>query len=102
MVTADDGRPAWMERAACRDLPTDLFFPADSDTAGAERATAVCRTCPVRKECAAYALPDPNLYGVWGASTEAQRRNRRRQRRPEGLARGSEPSSVAGRKVSLT
>lgn len=76
--------PDWRTQAACRGLPTELFFPADGDDAGAERAKAVCRDCPVRRQCVAYALPDPNLYGVWGASTADQRRNRRRQLRQAG------------------
>jgi len=81
---ASSGRPGWMDSAACRDLPTALFFPADGDDDGAIRAKAVCRSCSVRRPCLAYALPDPNLYGVWGASTADQRRNRRRQLRQAG------------------
>lgn len=83
-MTAELGRPGWMQDAACRYLPTQLFFPADGDDDGAERAKAVCRTCPVRRLCVNYALPDPNLHGVWGVSTERQRRNRRRQLRQAG------------------
>jgi WhiB family redox-sensing transcriptional regulator len=81
---AASGRPDWMDAAACRDLPTDLFFPADTDDAGTERAKTVCRSCPVRRPCVAYALADPTLEGVWGASTERQRINRRRQLRQAG------------------
>ncbi len=73
-----------MDLAVCRDLPTELFFPAESDDAGAERAKAICRQCPVRRECVAYALADPNLEGVWGASTDRERRNRRHRLRQAG------------------
>lgn len=73
-----------MAKAECRNLPTQLFFPADGDDAGAARAKAICWQCPVRKDCVAYALPDPNLHGVWGASTDDQRSARRRQLRQAG------------------
>lgn len=68
-----------MAQAACRSLPTELFFPTDSDDDTAERAKAICWRCAVRRECVAYALADPDLHGIWGATTERQRRNRRRQ-----------------------
>lgn len=73
-----------MTQAACRSLPTELFFPMDKDDVTAERAKAACSRCPVRRDCEAYALPDPDLHGIWGATTERQRRNRRRQLRQPG------------------
>jgi WhiB family transcriptional regulator, redox-sensing transcriptional regulator len=76
-----------MVEAACRDLPTDLFFPADGDDGATEQAKAVCRSCAVRRDCAAYALADRSLCGVWGATNECQRRNRRHQLRQAGLDR---------------
>lgn len=42
------------------------------------RAKAVCATCTVTEACLAYALPDASLLGVWGGTTEAQRRRMRR------------------------
>jgi WhiB family redox-sensing transcriptional regulator len=36
-------------------------------------AKSVCRTCPVRPECAAHALVAREPYGVWGGFTEAER-----------------------------
>lgn len=73
-----------MTQAACRNLPTELFFPTDKDDVTAERAKAVCARCPVRRDCVAYAVADPEVYGIWGATTERQRRNRRRQLRQAG------------------
>ncbi|MFG3048109.1 WhiB family transcriptional regulator [Streptomyces sp. NPDC048241] len=37
-------------------------------------AVALCRECPLRQECAQYALDRPELRGVWGATTAADRR----------------------------
>ena len=75
----------WKLRAACRGLPTNLFF---SDLPAAQKkAAAICGECEVQKECADYAYTlktrfrrslDENpqselwqvynneLYGVWG------------------------------------
>ena len=36
------------------------------------------------RECVNYALRDPNIWGIWGASTDEQRRDRRRQLRQAG------------------
>jgi WhiB family transcriptional regulator, redox-sensing transcriptional regulator len=75
-----DQRPApgaWVSRGACRGAPTDLFFPEEPGEA--EAAIQVCRRCPVRAECAAYALGIPGLEGIWGGLTEADRRRHRRR-----------------------
>lgn len=75
-----DQRPApgpWVSRGACRGAPTDLFFPEQPGEA--EPALQVCRRCPVRAECAAYALAIPGLEGIWGGLTEADRRRHRRR-----------------------
>jgi WhiB family transcriptional regulator, redox-sensing transcriptional regulator len=33
----------------------------------------MCRSCPVRPECAAHALTAREPYGVWGGLTETER-----------------------------
>jgi WhiB family redox-sensing transcriptional regulator len=78
-LTAMEDAPApgpWAKRAACLGLPTDSFFP--DDPADADLARAVCQRCPVRADCAAYALAIPALAGVWGGLTEGDRRRIRR------------------------
>lgn len=74
-------RPRWMERAACRGLPTDLFFPErGADTSAAK---AVCAACPVRDDCYEYAFESNERHGIWGGTAERERRRIRRQRRLE-------------------
>lgn len=46
----------------------------------AEAAKAVCATCPVAAACLDYALDTGQEAGVWGAKTEDERRQLRRQR----------------------
>lgn len=69
----------WRQDAACRDLDTNLFFPATDEEAG--RARAICATCPVREECLEFALATHQDDGVWGGLTETERRRLRRRRR---------------------
>ena len=67
----------WVQRAACRGHPIARFFPKGGATVGA--AKAVCAECVVRRECLDYALAEPQLQGVWGGTSEAERRALRRR-----------------------
>jgi WhiB family redox-sensing transcriptional regulator len=69
---ASDEQQAWMERAACRGMDPALFFPLSDEEA--EAGLSVCRTCPVREECLGYALAARERYGIWGGTTERERK----------------------------
>jgi WhiB family transcriptional regulator, redox-sensing transcriptional regulator len=68
----------WQRQGACRGRDSAQFFHPDGER-GASRtrreiaAKAVCRSCPVRPQCAAHALSAREPYGVWGGFTEAER-----------------------------
>ena len=67
-------REEWMERGACVRLPVDTCFP-HSVREQARVAVEVCGPCPVRAECLAQALGSSTVVeGVWGGTTEADRR----------------------------
>lgn len=70
---------AWQNRAVCRGMSTDIFFPATDEEA--EAAKAVCGSCPVRETCLEHALTVREREGVWGGATERDRRRIIRQRR---------------------
>jgi WhiB family redox-sensing transcriptional regulator len=71
-------RPAWMARAACRGLPLDLFFPVRGVSAATMgRVRAVCAGCSVRSECLDYAAATVETMGVWGGTTDRERRKHR-------------------------
>ena len=72
-------REPWMVRAACRGLDPDLFFPVRGEDLRA--AKAVCATCDVRDECLDYALRTHETCGVWGGTSERQRRRLRHRQR---------------------
>ncbi|TLQ41952.1 WhiB family transcriptional regulator [Streptomyces marianii] len=70
-------RAHWSEDAACRSADPDELF---ADSAGQNRAKAVCTGCPVRTECLADALDNRVEWGVWGGMTERERRALLRRR----------------------
>ena len=102
-------RRDWWRSAACREADPELFFPVAARGPGADeiaRAKAVCAACGVRRECLQYALATHQLHGVWGGTTEDERRLRvrRENERARELARqgrpgpgGSEPRGARGR-----
>ena len=62
----------WAVFAACRGGDADLFFPLTKDQE--VQAVTICATCPVLGDCLEYALDAGERYGVWGGTTEKQRR----------------------------
>lgn len=67
------GREAeWRRRAACRDQPTELFFPHRGEEAMRRLALAICRRCPVREECLATHRREP--FGIFGGVPARRRR----------------------------
>lgn len=91
------GPGPWVRQAACAGLPTSYFFSDDPDDV--KLALAVCRPCPVRDDCAAYALAIPILDGVWGGMTEADRRRivrRRHERNSEDRSRIARHEGLPG------
>jgi WhiB family redox-sensing transcriptional regulator len=73
----------WMEFAACSDADPALFFPDGSSGASnvaVAAAKKICEGCDVRLDCLEYALSNGLNVGVWGATSEGDRRKIRRQR----------------------
>lgn len=73
----------WRREANCRGLSPSMFFPDRGEHV--DDALAVCAACTVAKECLAYGLTlreaGRPVGGVWGNSTEQQRRKIRRELR---------------------
>jgi WhiB family redox-sensing transcriptional regulator len=73
-------RPSWTERAVCVGDAAHLFFApylAEAPNVRVKRekvAKSICARCPVTTECLAYALRVDETLGVWGGTTEAERR----------------------------
>ncbi|MCW0213186.1 MAG: WhiB family transcriptional regulator [Pseudonocardia sp.] len=74
----------WRTRAACRTENPELFFPVGATgPAPLQEAEAkeVCRGCPVAMPCLEWAMDHEN-HGVWGGTSEDERRRIRRGARP--------------------
>lgn len=73
-----DLRLGWQEQARCQGADARLFFgPEKERTRDREaregEAKQICATCPVLRDCRAHALGTPELFGVWGGLSEADR-----------------------------
>ena len=77
-------RRDWWESAACLEADPELFFPVAARGPGRDeiaRAKEVCAACRVRRQCLQFALATHQMYGVWGGTTEEERRIRVREQR---------------------
>ena len=80
-VTGSD----WRSRAACRQEDPELFYPVGTTGPAVEQtlqAKAVCARCPASDQCLAWALDTNQQFGVWGGTTEEERKKLRPRRRP--------------------
>jgi WhiB family redox-sensing transcriptional regulator len=79
--THDWDEDEWRDRAACRDTNPELFFPIGTTGLAIDQidaARAVCAQCPVQQECLEFALATNQESGVWGGTTEDERRKLRK------------------------
>jgi WhiB family redox-sensing transcriptional regulator len=68
----------WQDYAECRSADQQLFFHPQHERGTRRRqrdraAKIICARCPVRIECADYAVRAHEPYGVWGGLTEEER-----------------------------
>ncbi len=74
----------WREDAACAGMDTRIFFPIGETGTALHQvvlAKAACAACPVREECLEFAIATIQNDGVWGGTTEDERRLIKRSRR---------------------
>ena len=72
----------WRLRAACRDTDPDLFFPVGTTGPAIEQiasAKSVCFQCEAQSACLEFALATNQEAGVWGGTSEEERRKLRKQ-----------------------
>jgi len=79
MVAAGMTVQPWRDKAACRGMETNLFFPERGDNTAIKQAIEVCYGCEVRLECLAFAMQFlvSELPGIWGGKSHRQRRRLR-------------------------
>lgn len=79
-MTAMNEPDDWRSLGACAPADPDLFFPVSSSGPGQrqeEEAKAFCMVCQVRRQCLSFALATSQAHGVWGGTTEDERRRLR-------------------------
>ena len=72
----------WRKQALCRDTDPELFFPIGTTGQAPSQiseAKNVCRECTVKKECLDFAIETNQDCGIWGGTSEDERRQIRRQ-----------------------
>lgn len=72
----------WRDHAACRHTDPELFFPVGTTGSAilqVEAAKQVCQSCPARQPCLDFAMASGMECGVWGGTSEEDRRRLRRQ-----------------------
>jgi WhiB family redox-sensing transcriptional regulator len=70
----------WMEQAACLEHDPEIFFPLKGGSTVFVKS--ICAGCPVLEECREHALASVTpLEGIWGGTSERERRKLRNQRR---------------------
>ena len=65
-------RPEWKQMAACRGTAPDVFV--EGGRGQLQRGPGICGCCDVRQVCLDFAVWQPDLVGMWGGATEAERR----------------------------
>ncbi len=83
-VAAKPGEPTdikWRGVASCLDTDPELFFPVGATGLAVtqiEEAREVCMGCACQEKCLEFALRTNQDAGVWGGSSEEERRHLRR------------------------
>lgn len=71
----------------CATVDPELFFPQETEYINGSiryvyknlaAAKKVCEPCPLKMQCLEFALKNGE-FGIWGGTTEEQRRNLRRR-----------------------
>ena len=79
----------WRKDARCRDTDPGLFFPIGTTGMAIEQiqnAKDVCDHCNAKAACLEFALSTNQDTGVWGGTSEEERRVIRRARRKQRAA----------------
>mgnify|MGYP000503817268 FL=1 len=72
----------WRDEAICRETDPDLFFPIGTTGQALlqiDRAKQVCNECTVQVSCLEFALETNQDSGIWGGTSEEERRDIRRR-----------------------
>lgn len=63
---------SWHVDALCAEVDAEIFFPEKGQST--REGKKVCRSCVVRAECLEYALETGQRFGIYGGTSERERR----------------------------
>lgn len=69
----------WLEQAECRGSDPELFFPTRPNSPEVLLALQLCCTCNVRNKCYDVAASNLMIEGIWGGTTQDQRKQLQRR-----------------------
>lgn len=69
----------WRVQAACIGFQSLFFASGELDSEATRRAKDICAVCPVSTDCLEFALETNQRAGIWGGTTEDERRSLRRK-----------------------
>ena len=78
------GSPGWWFAGLCAQTDPEVFFPEKGGSV--REAKAVCAGCPVRAQCLEHALAHDERFGVWGGTSEPERRRLKATATHRGIA----------------
>lgn len=70
----------WTRRAACKDVPVEVFYPDSKQPEAYDEAKKICRSCPVEQLCLDWAVRSNDMEGMHGGKTPDEQRAERRRR----------------------
>jgi WhiB family redox-sensing transcriptional regulator len=110
LVTTTAEQYLWAEQAACRgyrlehgdDAWRQVWFPEPGAPNSSKRAKAICATCPVRADCLDWAVRNRISSGIWGGTTESERRRQASQLRRKHGTNQRRPRPECGTEAGYT
>jgi WhiB family redox-sensing transcriptional regulator len=71
-IDIESDAAAWNVDAECAGMDPELFFPGRGEST--KEIEAVCNRCPISEQCLDHALRHGRKHGIWGGTSERQRR----------------------------
>lgn len=72
-------RPDWFVLGECNGLSVRWFFPERGESITEVRK--VCKRCVIKTDCLEFAMDNDIQHGIWGGTSERERRSIRRRRK---------------------
>lgn len=72
-------RPDWFSLGECNGLPTRWFFPERGESV--REVKNICKRCVIKTDCLEFAMANDIQHGMWGGTSERERKSLRRRRK---------------------